>query len=34
MGKSGVAEKFSDALDKGDTASAIKAWLSGGLKKR
>jgi len=34
MGKSGMAEKFSDALDKGDTASAIKAWLSGGLKKR
>jgi hypothetical protein len=34
MGKSGLAEKFSDALDKGDTASAIKSWLSGGLKRR
>jgi hypothetical protein len=34
MGKSGIAEGFSDALNKGDTASAIKAWLSGGIRKR
>jgi hypothetical protein len=34
MGKSGAAERFSEALDKGDTASVIKAWLGGGLKKR
>ena len=34
MGKSGAAEKFSDALNKGDTASAIRAFLGGGLKKR
>jgi hypothetical protein len=34
MGKSGAVEGFTDALNKGDTASAIKAWLSGGIRKR
>jgi len=31
MGKGGAAEKFSDALSKGDTASAVKAFF--GLRK-
>lgn len=34
MGRSGAAEKFTEALNKGDTASAVRAFLSGGLRRR